>query len=32
MPSIEDFRAMLFSGDTDTLLNGDDKTHWIRFP
>jgi Tfp pilus assembly protein FimV len=32
IPSIEDFRAMLFSGDTDTLLNDDDKTHWIRFP
>ena len=32
IPSIADFRAMLFSGDTDTLLNGDDKTHWIRFP
>jgi len=33
IPSVDDFRTMLFSVNTDTLLNDtNDKTHWIRFP
>ena len=33
IPSVNDFRAMLFSGDTDHLLNNSaDKSQWIRFP
>ena len=33
IPSVDDFRTMLFNGDTDTLLTNDvDKSQWIRFP
>jgi|TARA_B110001469_G_scaffold117483_1_gene123515 hypothetical protein len=33
IPSVDDFRTMLFSVNTDTLLNdATDKTQWIRFP
>jgi len=33
IPSVDDFRTMLLSVNTDTLLNdANDKTHWIRFP
>ena len=33
IPSVDDFRAMLFTGDTDSLLNDSaDKSQWIRFP
>ena len=41
IPSVNDFRDMLFSGDTDSLLNkktdenvdeNADKSQWIRFP
>jgi nucleoid-associated protein YgaU len=33
IPSVNDFRAMLFSGNTDSLLNKSvDKSLWIRFP
>jgi len=33
IPSVDDFRAMLFTGDTDSLLiDNADKSQWIRFP
>ncbi len=33
IPSVNDFRAMLFSGDTVSLLNkNEDNGQWIRFP
>ena len=33
IPSVDDFRTMLFSVNTDTLLNENtDKVQWIRFP
>lgn len=33
IPSVDDFRTMLFSGNTDSLLNDEaDKSQWIRFP
>jgi hypothetical protein len=37
IPSVSDLRAMLFSGDTDSMLNKNadtsaDKSQWIRFP
>ena len=33
IPSVDDFRAMLFSGNTDSLFNGEaDKSQWIHFP
>ncbi|MFT7178070.1 MAG: hypothetical protein ACI9EP_001250 [Oceanospirillaceae bacterium] len=33
IPSVNDFRTMLFSGDTVSLLNkNEDKSQWIRFP
>jgi nucleoid-associated protein YgaU len=33
IPSVDDFRSMLFAGDTDSLLNNNtDHGSWIRFP
>jgi Tfp pilus assembly protein FimV len=33
IPSVDDFREMLFNSDTDSLLNDNsDKSKWIRFP
>lgn len=33
IPSVDDFRTMLFAGEADSLLENDaDRTQWIRFP